>query len=79
MKTNDIKRGMPIRLTDGALGTMADGKRGNIRNVVVNGDQGSAYAFDIAAVMTPADGVWHDVELTDAQRQSMRTVRAAGF
>lgn len=53
MKTNDIKKGMIVRLDNGWYGIMADNQRGNIRMVDVDGlyrEIGSVYAHDIVLV-----------------------------
>ena len=50
MKTNDIKKGMVVRLNNGWYGIMADNMRGNTRMVDVDGyfrEIGSVYAHDI--------------------------------
>ena len=52
MKTNEIKKGMLIRLSNGWYGIMADNMRGNTRMVKVQGDfteLGSVYSHDIQA------------------------------
>lgn len=50
MKTNEIKKGMLIRLKSGWYGIMADNMRGNTRMVEIHGDfteTGSVYSHDI--------------------------------
>ena len=72
MKTNDIKKGMRIKLANGWYATMMDNKRGNIRMAEVEGiytEIGSIYAHDIISVEQP-DGVWHVVEHTKQQKQT---------
>lgn len=76
MKTNDIKKGMRIKLANGWYGTMLDNKRGNIRLAEVEGiykEIGSIYAHDIISVEQP-DGVWHVVEHTKQQKQTANAV-----
>ena len=76
MKTNDIKKGMRIKLANGWYGTMLDNKRGNIRLAEVEGiykEIGSIYAHDIISVEQP-DGVWHVVEHTKQQKQTADAV-----
>ena len=77
MKTNDIKRGMRVRLRGtGWEGTMPDNGRGNTRIVLVEGmytELGSVYAHDIVAVQV--DDVWVKVEHTDAQKKLMSKVK----
>ena len=68
MKTNDIKKGMRVRLRNGWYGTMADNMKGNTRMVEVEGwftETGSVYSHDIAFV--EVDGEWLTVEHTKAQ------------
>jgi len=68
MLTNDIKKGMRVKLSSGWFGTMYDNKKGNTRVVDVEGDFheiGSVYAWDIVAVNV--DNVWHGIELTPKQ------------
>ena len=53
MKTNDIKKGMVIRLACGWYGIMADNMKGNTRLVDVAGicrEIGSVYGHDIVRV-----------------------------
>ncbi len=50
MKTNDIKKGMVVKLKNGWFGIMADNMRGNTRMVDVDGtyrEIGSVYSHDI--------------------------------
>jgi len=50
MKTNDIKKGMVVKLNNGWFGIMADNMRGNTRMVDVDGmyrEIGSVYSHDI--------------------------------
>jgi hypothetical protein len=81
MKTNDIKKGMRIKLANGWYGTMMDNKRGNIRLAEVEGihkEIGSIYAHDIISVEQP-DGVWHVVEHTKQQKQTADAVSNLGL
>jgi len=73
MKTNDIKKGMRIRLANDWEGTMMDNKRGNIRFAEVEGyytEMGSVYAHDIVAVLV--EGKWVSVEHTEVQLECKR-------
>ena len=82
MKTNDIKKGMRVRLANGWYGTMADNAKGNTRMVTVEGnytETGSVYAHDIALALPIAGGLWEDVEHTPAQVKMRYTVAAFGF
>jgi hypothetical protein len=75
MKTNDIKKGMRIILTNGWQGTMMDNMRGNIRVAEIEGiytETGSVYAFDIAMAQPLNDGIWHKIELTEKQLDSKK-------
>lgn len=68
MKTNDIKSGTRIKLSNGWFGTMRDNKQGAIRLAEVEGiytEIGSIYSHNIEMVRTGA--VWANVELTPAQ------------
>jgi len=76
MKTNDIKKGMRVRLAvTGWKGTMFDNMRGNIRMVEVEGlytEIGSVYSHDIEFVKV--DGLWEKVEHTPAQLKLKKDV-----
>lgn len=71
MKTNEIRKGMRIRLNNGWFATMADNAKGNIRMADVEGlyrETGSVYSHDIVAVRPGPEGTpWQDVEHTPAQ------------
>jgi hypothetical protein len=73
MLTNDIKKGMRIRLRNGWEATMMDNKKGTIRTAEVYGtytETGSVYAHDIVAVRTDKDeagSAWTGVEYTESQ------------
>lgn len=78
MLTNDIKKGMRIKLRNGWFGTMQDNKRGNARMCEVEGtytEFGSVYAWDI--VHCCPDGFnWERVELTEKQLETREMVGA---
>lgn len=60
MKTNEIKKGMVVKLRNGWYGIMADNMRGNTRMVDVDGmfrEIGSVYSHDIVRV-------WPNTEIT---------------
>ena len=86
MQTNDIKKGMRVRLRNGWYGTMAENCLGNTPMVTVEGyctETGSVYVFDIAYVRTvPPQGnacdleTWERVELTDKQKKFQEQVTA---
>lgn len=68
MKTNEIKKGMRVRLANGWYGTMADNMKGNTRMVDVEGFEreiGSVYAHDI--ILVDNNGKWEYVEHTQKQ------------
>lgn len=70
MKTNDIKTGYKIQLSNGWNATMKDNMRGNIRMAEVEGfytEIGSIYSHDIKRVFNPNTTVWETVEYTPAQ------------
>lgn len=81
MKTNDIKKGMQIKLRGtGWLADMVDNARGNIRIAKVYGfetETGSVYAHDIEFVKV--DGKWQRVEHTPAQIELRGKVDAMGW
>ena len=80
VKTNDIKKGMRIKLRNGWKGTMKDNMRGNTRMAEVEGyftEIGSVYSHDIVSVKI--DGVWQDVEHTKSQLDLKKRVEAFGF
>ena len=87
VKTNDIKKGTPIRTTQlGALvsGTMEDNLKGNTRLIHTKGSEvgmfdeyGSVYAWDIEEAKI--DGEWVQVELPDKQRKIWYDIKMGGF
>lgn len=81
MKTNDIKKGARVVLTNGWAATIEDDVRGNIRMATVEGtvtEMGSIYAWDIARVVAidgaPCD---HVVQLTAGQIRTRASIRRA--
>ena len=77
MKTNDIKKGMRIVLSNGWQATMEDNKRGNIRMATVEGfytETCSIYAHDIAGVLI--DDHWLRPEYTPDQERLRNSVYA---
>jgi len=72
MLTNDIKKGMKLKLRNGFSATMIDNKKGNIRLCEVEGyvtEMGSVYASDIMWVSVLGNETWVLVTLTDAQKK----------
>lgn len=75
MKTNDLKKGDRIILSNGWYATIMDNKKGNIRFCDVEGferEMGSVYSHDIVALVKPAGRVI--IEHTPAQVKLRRTV-----
>jgi hypothetical protein len=71
MKTNDLKKGARITLRNGWLATIADNKKGNIRDATVEGfytETGSVYAHDIMSVLVNGM-LWVPIEHTPAQNK----------
>lgn len=80
MVTNDIKKGMRVKLANGWYGTMKDNARGNTRMVEVEGvytEIGSVYAHDI--VSAKVDDVWCAVVHTPAQNKLKDQLCAMGW
>ena len=79
MKTNEIKKGTPIKTTQlGAIvsGTMEDNIKGNTRLIKTNGSEvglfdefGSVDAWDIFSAKN-SEGEWEVVTLTDKQKKA---------
>ena len=88
MKTNEIKKGTPIKTTQlGAIvsGTMEDNKKGNTRLIKTNGSEvglfdelGSVYAWDIVLAHN-SEGEWEKVELTDKQISHKEKIGGLGW
>ena len=78
MKTNELKKETRVLLRNGWEATLKDNKKGNTRVAEVYGyctEAGSVYSHDILRYMD-ADGNWHDVEHTDAQKKLKKTVNS---
>jgi hypothetical protein len=68
VKTNDLKKGTRVRLTNGWEATLLDNTKGNIRLMRVEGNYtevGSEYAHKIAEALV--GGAWVKVEHTQKQ------------
>lgn len=88
MKTNDIKKGTPIKTNQlGAVvgGTMEDNARGNTRLIKTNGSEvglfdeyGSVYAWNIVSAKN-SDGNWETIELTENQIKAQKLNQSFGF
>lgn len=77
MQTNQIKKGVRIKLHNGWFGVMFDNKKGNIRMAEVHGlhtEIGSVYAWDISHAHDPESDTWVEVELTDKQKQDRERI-----
>ena len=79
MKSNDIKKGMRLKLKNGWYATMQDNTRGNIRLAEVEGyftETGSIYVWDIEAVKVK--NKWISIELTDKQVKAQKSIEDLG-
>ena len=87
MKTNEIKKGMKIKVTNlgtPVTGIMMDNLKGDTRLVEVKGSEvgmfdemGSVYSHDIALV--EVNEKWITVEHTEKQLKLKRKVASLGF
>lgn len=75
MTTNDIKKGMLVRLNNGWEARVEDNRKGATRTATVFGyytEMGSIYAHDIAAV--EVNGRWVDVQRTKKEIATKNTI-----
>jgi len=73
VKSNDLKKGHKIAMSNGFTGEIMDNKKGNLRLAKIFGyatDIGSVYVWDITYPV---------LELTPAQIKARDTVKAMGF
>jgi len=81
MKTNDLKRGSRIKLSNGWEAEIADNMKGNTRMALVYGDfcteMGSVYSHDISHVKI-ADQ-WFPIEHTPQQIKLKEQLERIGF
>ena len=83
MKTNELKKGDTVYLSNGFIAEIMDNKRGNVRLAKVYGmygeEIGSIYAWDILRVVTTktSDTFLEEIELTPAQEKAREKVRKA--
>lgn len=80
IKTNDLKKGARVRLSNGWYATIADNARGNTRMATVEGfvtETGSVYAHDIQETFIGGD--WLKVTHTKDQQQMRQRVTTWGF
>ena len=81
MKTNELKKGMRIKLYNGWFGTVKDNKKGNIRFCEIEGlytEHGSVYAWDIEFYIN-SEGDYIKIELTPKQIKDHNMVESFGF
>lgn len=82
MKTNDLKKGHPIKLRNGWNAKLFDNKKGNIRLAEVYGDYtelGSIYTHDIVAYLDENRQWKDDIELTKSQIACLKAVNKLSF
>ena len=90
MKTNEIKKGMRVKLSASASmgemprweGEMWDNMRGNTRVVNVEGfftEAGSVYSHDIIACKPTPDSEWIPIEYTKSQIDCKNRVAEMGW
>ena len=80
VKTNDLKKGMRVKLANGFYATLADNARGNTRMATVEGvvtETGSVYAHDIMEAQVANS--WVTVNHTPQQQQMRQAVKTWGF
>jgi predicted transcriptional regulator len=79
MKTNDLKKGTRVMLSNGWVADLLDNMKGKIRTAKVYGlatEMGSIYTHDIVQYQE-ADGRWNDdIEYTVDQIELRHTVQA---
>lgn len=83
MKTNELKKGVRVKLRNGWEADIADNAKGNTRMAKVYGFEteiGSVYSHDIVLAQSPIDGKsWVKVEHTPAQIKLKASLAAVGF
>jgi hypothetical protein len=80
VKTNDLKKGTRVLLSNGWYATLADNARGNTRMATVEGyvtETGSVYAHDI--VEAHIADAWVSVTHTKQQQEMRTAVKTWGF
>jgi hypothetical protein len=80
MKTNDLKRGSRVLLTNGWEADIMDNMKGQTRLAKVYGDFtdiGSVYSHDIKSVKIGED--WFPIEHTDTQLKLKEQLKKIGF
>lgn len=80
VKTNDLKKGARIQLSNGWYATIQDNRKGDTRIATVEGfvtETGSVYAHDI--VQAEMGGTWVPVQHTAKQVELKNRVTMWGF
>ena len=80
IKTNDLKKGIKIKLNNGWEAKIEDNMRGNTRLATVYGDfteMGSVYSHDIVKAFI--NNEWADIEYTPAQVKLKKSIDAMGW
>lgn len=80
MKTNDLKKGAIVMLSNGWKARIEDNMKGNTRLATVYGfftETGSVYAHDIVKV--DIDGQWCSIQHTPAQLKLRSRVEEIDF
>lgn len=80
VKTNDLKKGVRVRLANGWYATIADNTRGDVRTATVEGvvtETGGIYSHDI--VEAEIGGYWVPVSHTANQLKMRQRVTTFGF
>lgn len=79
MESNQITKGMRVKLTNGWEAKIEDNqKRGRTRMATVYGfctEMGSVYTHDIIAVRNSDSGIWETVEHTPQQKKLRSDVK----
>lgn len=80
VKTNDLKKGMRVKLSNGWYATIQDNAKGNTRLAIVEGfvtEMGSVYAHDI--VEANIADAWVTISHTPQQQKMKQAVKTWGF
>lgn len=80
MKTNDLKKGCRVQLTNGWYATIFDNMKGDTRMATVEGvftETGSIYAHDI--VRAECNNVWVSITHTPKQTSLRALTHTLGF
>lgn len=80
IKTNDLKKGCRVQLTNGWYATIVDNMKGDTRMAIVEGHvtiTDTVYSHDI--VRAECNNVWMPVTLTPKQTSLRAITRTLGF